>query len=190
MANADVQPTTPDPVTAPGTPPVDGVGGERGTSAFPGNAAYDQNGQYIVGGGGPGPDLGLNYYANQNPQVIDSAWSTTAVRESSGSHVTDALTSNVVTADTLSPVHATSGTLTCTLTAGTHGDYPITGTVAFKDGATVLHTSTIVDTVTPSVTTWTNSSGYTAGAHTITAVYSGDANWATSTSAAITITAS
>lgn len=187
MSNADVQPTTPDPVTAPGTPPVDGVGGERGTSAFPGNAAYDQNGQYIVGGGAPGPDLGLNYYANENPQIIDSAWSTTAVRESAGTHVLDVV-SIVVTADTLSPVHATSGTLTATIS--TTADYPITGTVAFKDGATTLHTSTIADTSPPSVTVWTNSSGYTVGAHTITAVYSGDANYGNHTSAAITITAS
>lgn len=190
MSNSDVQPWTPDPATAPGKPPIAGVQtGERGTSAFPGNTAYDQNGQYIDGGTAPGPARGLTYYQNEAPEAITSGAGSTYQRESAGSHVLDAAMTNVAGASNLAPAANASVDLTCTLTA-TAGDYPITGTVTFKDGATTLHTSTITDTTSPSLTTWTDSAGFAAGAHSITAVYSGDSNWAGSTSAAVTVTAS
>jgi hypothetical protein len=65
-------------------------------------------------------------------------------------------------------VHAASGTATPT------------GTVAFKDGGTSLGTPvTLNGSGVASFTTSTLSSG----SHTITAVYSGDSNFATSTSA-------
>lgn len=186
--NSDTNPWAPDTNALPGKPPIQGVQtGERGTSAFQGNTAYDQNGQYIPGGTAPGPGLGISYYQNEFPDTIPGNSGTQAKRESAGSHSPDAVT-NVATASSLTPVHATSVDLTATLTAT--GDYPITGTIVYKDGGTTLHTSTISDTTSPSVTTWTDSAGFTTGAHSITTVYSGDANYAAVTSAAITITAS
>ena len=56
----------------------------------------------------------------------------------------------------------------------------VTGNVVFKDGATAVYTNS---SITSGVATYTTS-GLTAGTHTFTAVYSGDSNFATSTSAA------
>lgn len=187
--NNNVQPWAPDTDALPGKPPIAGVQtGERGTSTFPGNTSYDANGQYIPGGTAPGPALGLSYYQNEAPEAIVSGFGSTAVRESAGSHSLDTVT-NVVGASTLTPSANASIDFTATVTA-VGATYPITGTIAFKDGATTLHTSTITDTSSPSLTTWTDASGLAAGAHTITAVYSGDSNYATLTSAPITVTAS
>jgi hypothetical protein len=58
-----------------------------------------------------------------------------------------------------------------------------TGTVTFKDGTTTLGTGT----VTGGVATYT-ANNLTGGTHTITAIYTGDTNFATSTSAAGTLT--
>ncbi|MCK9915212.1 Ig-like domain repeat protein [Microbacteriaceae bacterium K1510] len=68
-----------------------------------------------------------------------------------------------------------------TFTATVSGTTP-TGTVTFKDGATTLGTGTLNGA---GQTTFATSS-LTVGAHSITAVYSGDANNAASTSAALT----
>ena len=58
------------------------------------------------------------------------------------------------------------------------------GTVSFKDGATILSSATLDATGTTTYLINTLS----IGAHSITAVYSGDANFATSTSNALAIT--
>jgi len=73
-----------------------------------------------------------------------------------------------------------------------------TGTVTFMDGATTLATATVVPTVTYSAPTYTfaatavgSTTGIVApptGAHSITAVYSGDTNYAAKTSNAATVT--
>ena len=65
-------------------------------------------------------------------------------------------------------------------TAGT--DVP-TGTVTFKDGASTLGTATLSSEQATCVT-----SSLSVGSHSITAVYGGDANFAGSTSAALTQT--
>ncbi len=69
----------------------------------------------------------------------------------------------------------TSITLTATVSGGA------TGTVTFLDGTTALGTGTL----TSGVATLTTST-LAAGSHSITAVYSGDANFATLTSAVLT----
>jgi hypothetical protein len=68
-----------------------------------------------------------------------------------------------------------------TFTATVTGSSP-TGTVTFKDGGTVLGTSTLNGSGQAFFTT----SSLSVGSHTITAVYSGDANNAASTSAVLT----
>jgi hypothetical protein len=97
---------------------------------------------------------------------------------------------------------ATTTTLTAapaTLTAGTPETFTatvaplnptataanLTGTVTFYDGATLLGTATLA----ANVATLGNITLSTTAAHQITAVYSGDNNWATSTSAPVTLTA-
>jgi hypothetical protein len=75
----------------------------------------------------------------------------------------------------------TSVTFTATVTSATAGT--ITGTVTFLDGATSLGTGALAG----GVATFTTSS-LAAGAHSITAQYGGDANYATSTSAILTQT--
>jgi sugar lactone lactonase YvrE len=74
---------------------------------------------------------------------------------------------------------ATPITLTATV-AGIHASTP-TGSVAFKDGSNVLAT---VPLNTSGVAVYTNST-LIAGTHTVTAVYLGDSNYATSTSSQI-----
>lgn len=97
---------------------------------------------------------------------------------------------------------ATTTTLTAapaTLTAGTPETFTatvaplnpttttanLTGTVTFYDGTTLLGTGTLA----ANVATLGNITLSTTAAHQITAVYSGDNNWATSTSTPVTLTA-
>ena len=70
-------------------------------------------------------------------------------------------------------------TFTATVTSATAGT--ITGTVTFVDGATTLGTGTLASGKATLMT-----SALTAGSHAITAQYGGDANFATSTSPALT----
>jgi sugar lactone lactonase YvrE len=102
----------------------------------------------------------------------------------------------VVTQGTLTVTQASSGislitsnatialgaqpTFTATVSSSTTGTP--TGSVTFNDGTTVLGTATLSNGVA------TNSPTLIAGTHTITAVYSGDKNFATSTSSSVTET--
>ena len=82
-----------------------------------------------------------------------------------------------------SPNPSTVGqSVTFTATVQTNGVTVtgVTGNVIFKDGATAVYTNS---SIASGVATYTTS-GLTGGTHSFTAVYSGDANYATSTSAA------
>jgi hypothetical protein len=76
--------------------------------------------------------------------------------------------------------------VTFTATVATVGAKPPTGTVTFKDGTTTLGTGTLNVSLMATFTTSTLS----VGAHSITAVYGGDANNVSSTSAVLTQTIS
>src|SRR5207244_1120199 len=76
-----------------------------------------------------------------------------------------------------------SVTFTATVTATTSGAGTPTGTVTFKDGTTALGTSTL-----SGGSATFSTAALAAGTHTITAVYSGDTNFAASTSSALTQT--
>jgi hypothetical protein len=87
-------------------------------------------------------------------------------------------TTVALTSSNLSPFSGVPVTLTALATSSTTGTP--TGTVSFYDGTTLLNTAPIRNgsaTYTPS--------GLAGGAHSITAVYSGDANFAASTSSAV-----
>ena len=76
-------------------------------------------------------------------------------------------------------------TFTATVT-DTSAPFTPTGTVTFKDGLTVLGTTAL--NVSAVATFTTTATALTGGSHSITAVYNGDANFATSTSTILTQT--
>ncbi|MBN9221586.1 MAG: Ig-like domain repeat protein [Mesorhizobium sp.] len=93
--------------------------------------------------------------------------------------VAKAVPTLTVSASDSAPAFAASVTFTAELTGGASP----TGTVTFKDGSTTLGTGTISGTTATYSTT-----ALTVGGHSITAEYTGDANNAVATSAAITVT--
>ncbi len=72
------------------------------------------------------------------------------------------------------------------IVSGVTGASAPTGTVTFKDGATVLGTSTINSLGHASFST----SALTIGAHTITAEYNGNANYLAATASALSLSVS
>jgi hypothetical protein len=95
-----------------------------------------------------------------------------------------AATTTTVAASTMSPSQGQSVTFTATV-APTTGSGSPTGTVSFFDGATQLGTGTVTGGSATYATT-----ALTTGAHSVTAQYSGDANFAASTSTAVSVTVS
>ena len=94
--------------------------------------------------------------------------------------VTAAISTTTLTAPA-SITYGGAASLSATITSTAAGTP--TGTVSFMDGTTILGTGALSGgTATFSAT------GLTGGSHSITAVYGGDANFATSTSAASTLT--
>jgi hypothetical protein len=98
--------------------------------------------------------------------------------------VNAATTTTVVASSSNPSVFGQSVTFTATVTSGATGTP--TGTVTFNEGTTTLGTGAL----NASGTAAFNTSALAGGAHSITAVYGGDANFATSTSAALTQTVS
>jgi hypothetical protein len=92
--------------------------------------------------------------------------------------VNKANTSTTVGSSSNPSAYGSSVTFTATISSTT-----ATGTVTFKDGTTTLGTGT----VSSGVATYTTSS-LAIGSHSITAVYSGDSNYNTSTSSKLTQT--
>ncbi len=90
-------------------------------------------------------------------------------------------TSTALTLSATSIKVGSSVSMTAQVTQGASGAAP-TGTVAFKDGAVILSTKNL----TSGQATF-STSALSGGAHTLTATYSGDASWASSTSAAATL---
>lgn len=90
-----------------------------------------------------------------------------------------ASTTTIVSANNNPQLAGQEVTFTATVTSGSAGTP--TGTVAFYDGTTELGTGTLTSSAAATYQT----SSLAAGSHSITAVYSGDANFAGSTSAAL-----
>ncbi len=103
--------------------------------------------------------------------------------------VNTAATSTAVTADNNPAVTGQSVTYTATISVTAPGAGTPTGTVNFKDGGTTI-SGCGTQAVSGGKATCAVSGGYLAsnGARTITAVYSGDTNFATSTSPGFTET--
>jgi hypothetical protein len=92
-------------------------------------------------------------------------------------------TTTTVSSSASSAVFGQSVTVIATVIASSPGLGTPTGSVTFKNGTTALAT----ETLTGGTTTFTTSS-LALGAHSITAVYNGSTNFATSTSTALTDT--
>ena len=90
-------------------------------------------------------------------------------------------TTTKVTSSANPSVYGQSVTFTATVTAAAPGSGTPTGTVDFYDGTTALGTGTLGSTGTATFTT----SAFAVGTNAITAVYSGDANFTTSTSSTL-----
>ena len=126
--------------------------------------------------------LGTNSVTAQYVGNADFAPSTSTASSVS---VSQAQTSTAVTFSPSSPALGTSVTLTAMITPTTTGADAPTGTVNFLNGTTVLGSGTVAS----NVATFTTSTLPT-GSSSITAEYTGDANYATSTSPATTVTVS
>ena len=97
--------------------------------------------------------------------------------------VTVASSSTTVTFTPVSPIYGQAVTLTATVTAVSPGAGTPTGTVQFFNGTTSLGTETLTSGVATLATT-----ALPTGANSITAAYSGDTNFASNTSPAVTMT--
>jgi hypothetical protein len=118
------------------------------------------------------PDLLVNNVILLN--IYGSAPSTTPLAST-----TTALTSSAATITAGGSV-----TFTATITGASGSTGTPTGTVTFLDGTTTLGTGTLSASGVATYSTTTLSTG----AHSITAQYGGDSNFAASTSAAVTVT--
>jgi hypothetical protein len=113
------------------------------------------------------------YGGDSNCNAVTSAVLTQTVNKASTSTTLSTSTSAIVYGQTVD--------LTASVSPAA-----ATGTVQFLDGATVLVTLAVTNGTAPTFT----ATNLGAGAHTLTAVYSGDSNYAGSTSAAATVTVS
>ena len=151
------------------------------TTATPGvgNAACAEPGTSMTGGA---HSINAVYSGDAN-----FATSTVTVTQT----VTAAATATVVTTSATNSPVGQSVTYTAAVTP-TSVPFPITGTVAFKDGGTTIAGCTAQAVAsgptTATATCTTSAATMTLGAHAITAVYSGVANYAASTSATLSQT--
>ena len=87
------------------------------------------------------------------------------------------------TANTILP--GTPVTLTASVAPNAAGSVTPSRTISFYDGATLLQAPAVITSQGKASISVSN---FTAGVHTLTAVYSGDANFSTSTSPAVSLT--
>jgi autotransporter-associated beta strand protein len=110
----------------------------------------------------------------------DSNFTTSTSSALSETENQDATTTTINSATNPS-VSGQSVTFTATVTVTSPGSGAPTGIVTFKDGSTILGTGTLNASEQATFTT----TGLSAASHSITAVYSGDANFTTSTSSTL-----
>ncbi len=96
-------------------------------------------------------------------------------------------TKTALAASPTSSAYGQSVTFTATVSVSSPGAGTPTGTVTFKDGSSVLGTGSLATSGGVTAATFTTTK-LGVGSHTITAVYAGDTDDVTSTSAATTIT--
>jgi hypothetical protein len=112
----------------------------------------------------------------------DTNFTASAVSQSLTQVINKALPLDVVVSSLNPSLFGDSVLFTATISSPTTLGNP-TGTVSFMDGATLLGTGTLIPVSTNSSSTTFMISTLVAGTHPITAVYSGDGNFTTMTSA-------
>jgi hypothetical protein len=115
------------------------------------------------------------------PAPLTSPISVTATSSAFDVIATQSTTTTTLTASAMSTAFGTSVTFTASVSPSGTSPAP-TGTVQFYDGSTPLGSAVTLTAGSASYST----TSLAPGAHTITAVYSGDTNFISSTSAAIT----
>lgn len=176
------QPHAPEGAARIGAPPVNGSGGERGTSAFGGTDTYNADGTPTnLAAPETGPGIGTSYHSTEG--AVQSDRVVAAKRDAAASLAGQLVPTLVVSASTLAPTAGASITFTATAASGS--TTLVSGTVTFKDGATTLGTAVLAG----EVATYVHAAGFAAGAHTITASVPASAGFEAKTSAPITVTA-
>src|SRR6202046_5620028 len=134
--------------------------------------------------------LGKLVYVNGDnhpePAMVSNQYAIEVFLNLSGSQVATTPTNTALTASATTTAFGQSVTFTATVTPQSGTGVP-TGTVTFFDGATPLGSAGLQNSGTTSTL---QTSTLAVGAHSITATYSGDANFATSTSTAVVVTVS
>jgi Bacterial Ig-like domain (group 3) len=118
----------------------------------------------------------------------DTDFVTSAGTLTSGQTVNQASSSTALTSSVNPSVVGQSTTLTATVTAVAPGAGTPSGTVTFKDGATVITGCTNPATLDGSGVASCATAALSTGTRSITAVYAGDGNFTTSTSTTVTQT--
>ncbi len=113
-------------------------------------------------------------------EVTDSGRPAQTATAASSGTIAPAATTTAIKSSLNPSAYGQAVTFTATVTLS--GETPA-GTVTFKDGTTTLGARTLAS----GIATF-NTTTLTAGAHTITAAYGGDSNFATSTSSPLTQT--
>jgi hypothetical protein len=114
-----------------------------------------------------------------------AAYSATVFVFSTGTSSSPTATTSSLTASSANITLGQSVTFTATVTPAS-GTVTPTGTVTVYDGTTQIGTGTLSSSGSATFST----SALTAGAHSLTAVYSGDSNFTSSTSPAVSVTVS
>jgi len=142
------------------------VNGDTFTESFTTTATLSSNaGSYAIVPSATGANLSsYSVVTNNGTLTVSRAGSTTALALSGGTNPGATVTLNATVSS------ATTGTPT--------------GTVSFYDGTTLLDTATLIS----GTASYSTSSLSPALSHPLTAVYSGDINFLTSTSSATTVT--
>ncbi|MDR3455824.1 MAG: YDG domain-containing protein [Verrucomicrobiae bacterium] len=122
-----------------------------------------------------------------NGDVLQAATKILKTVTSSAFNITQGKTTNVLTASTNVIAYGQPVTLTSAISVVAPSSGLLSGTVTFKDGSAVIGTSALNASGQASLTT---TNRFTSGAHNFTASFSGNTNFAASTSAALPVTVS
>lgn len=161
-----------------------------GGIAVSGTVTFSNNGNYLGSGtlnGNVATDSTANLPVGSNS--ITASYTDKNNVSSTSSPLVQVVKQNTATALTSSvnpAIHGTPVTLTAVVTAT--GTVAPTGTVTFYDGSTPIGTGTLTASGATTAAATFQTSTLSAGLHTITASYGGDANDFTSVSAALTET--
>jgi hypothetical protein len=131
-----------------------------------------------------GPAIAGDFNQDGKPDILSGSLLLLNIYDSVPVNPTMAATTTALTASSATITAGGSVTFTATITGASGSTGTPTGTVTFLDGTTTLGTGTLSASGVATYATTT----LAAGAHSITAQYGGDTNFAASTSTAVAVT--